>query len=952
MSEIRKQHLWAIIALSTFVLTGTISLLGSSVSPQIIASNFNNETNSINSPLSAATINLNLNQYAEGEILAQPIQFNANAMYNLTIKNTGDAELFAYVVQTISTYSGTSVVPTEVYSDQLIRSVGIPWWDTFNAWDTNSYTSRVSSGASVGSAAQKSIVIYLDDSFPTSSVQLTVLLKLVSTTNPYNNTVNLDWVEISTASPAFNIAYNATGTSPKNLILPNSYQIVEFSTANDADLTNSILNQTISVNSSLKLFQWQRDLSGNTILTSRTLSGITNTLMIPYFNNMRLDGHKFLGLVANLNSIPTVELSWNFSDVVATFNYSEISFSSPGMVEFQLNQVNRYWRVMEVPTTNFNITFLGSPITSQDYWDVRIDFYAIGKSNGQLFTLDNYGVNASESASIFTTRQSTQYAAYDFDYLKTNFAPQTYTWYLNGTANPIINLVEGTQYLGLELSATQNPSAVQNFNCSIEITEIPIQDLISGEKQQVGSANGSINGNYRPFQVRKFSFENFDQFEWGFRSENSSKLDSVTQLKCNDPDSTPEQYIPDLNNSLESVVINTDGLQGKIWLRYNISGSIASGDNLAVHIINSSGISPAIRSYGSGSLTSTIRYESLDVTNYNGTGLQITFNFTSNWMNNVAEGPTIDNVRVTNGTDEVFFDDFEGDLSHWTQYDLSPTGTGMYWRLDRWTQNVNTPKIYIIYPNIANQLIVYPADPATYTSYTYKTLDYNPYAQPGDIAYIITTASGALVQNFTVAITQTTFSAQTFQNGALLTATHTVPSLVSQNGYLWEETTNIDECFEYYALHLFVGYTYSFRFTTQVAGLTSIPATVVDATGLQWNIPFFYGTFNVNQTYEIAASQDQVVYFKFGDIGYGNTIQVVLTQGLTGEEPFPLVLVLAIIAAASVVVNVLMIFLLRKARMGTLPSAQKRPIPAITPEHAANLPTNLNPPKPTLPPNP
>ncbi len=874
----------------------------------------------IEMPKAQGVMETDLNLYKEGEIKPVSISLEKNSLYNLTLENIGEATLFVYIVTNASQYTTTNPEPISIYSDELIRTVGIPFWGSYN-WDTSQYSSEVSIGANLAVGATKSIIFYLDNSLSTATIDLTLIIKLQSTLNPYNNTIRLSWNKILIDTP---LVINYSNTNEQNeLIIPsNTINIARFVSKNGLDLTKSIFNETVSVNSSLITFQWRTDLNGNTIVNKRNLSGIINQIFVPEFENYMLTQDAILGLIINAQAL-NARLTWNFTSTPTTLNYTERLNITPEIIEMPLNQPNIIWRTFELPSNGlFTLNFTADPLLSLIFWDISVDFYSIGASTPYLFNLNSFPVNYSESATIFSASLINEYSNFTQGYLKTIYQKRSLYWSKYGVLNPTVMNSLGTQKLGVKITATNSLSAYINLYCKIEIIQETVENLDSNEYIKIGSENGSFFGDFKPFQVRKFTIENFTQYIWSVHGINETIIKTQSQLVCNNIDSG--NYVNNMNNSLISIPINTQLYSGAITLEFYLKGNINQNDILHVQVRNSTISSPDLAAFTNIAYSSFTKF-TYTISSYNDTAVQIVFNLTTN-ANAVNNGPVLDDIKVIVGTTTVFSDDFEGTAplsAKWTAIDHS--GAGNLWRIERSTASFNTPKINIMYPNKIQSFNAYMVDPYKYTNYTYHVYDYNPFVQGENTGYMVIQASQALIQNFSVKISPMALPAITMTNDTVITASFTNTQLVSQNGIIWEEPINLSDSYRFYRLNL-SNKTYTIQFKTNNSPLIYFPVSVYDEQGKLWNrnINNFYGTLFINQTYTIISTENKTIYFNFGEIGFGENIQIVIiesgskAQNDSTEPPQNDMAILVYVAfslfAASFIINVIFGLKLRKLK--------------------------------------
>ncbi|MHA2000024.1 MAG: hypothetical protein ACTSU9_18085 [Promethearchaeota archaeon] len=863
-----KSSLLLVFGLFLVVGLGQLGLYGDYRSNDDFQTNFED---SIERSQVIGMIDVNLSQYTVGSYEVYPVTITAGLMYNITINSTGDADFEVSLVTSETSVDYSTQVSTGVYSDEIL-DMAVPMWGNYNTWNSLTFSSIVTRGVSVNRGQSRSLLLYIDPSMGIASIPATFLVILGGTGNPFNNTARINWSQFNTSASDVEVEYSTNVTADGTIINPGSIATVSFGTENNAPLTNQILNQTTSTNGSTTLVKWEKDLSGNVKRTTGVMSGSDNEVFVPRFLNMELDGTVQLGLLINTDPSNWVDVQWDFNEVTdPTLTHASINASGE-QIDFQLDGTNAAWRVLELSGASYlSVTFSEAIPSTQPHWDIAVSFYAIGRSTGNIFNLDVHGDNESESVTIFAVGLNNEFKSTTTSILGNSFSSWRYWMADQGNEARQVNDIAGTRYLGMKIQATQNTSTLSNFSCNVNFTSMAIPDQDDNEGLDIGTENGTAFDTFEMFKVRKFSFSDFSQFRWSIHAENASTVDAESVLLCSSP--LDDRYPHDLNNAIFSIPVDTTSLSGTIRLNFTIKLDIMTNADFYLHVNNSAGLSPSLDTFTS---IATPELRSYDITSYSDSNVQIVFNLTTPSVGPRGLGPFIDNIVISNGTDTVFSETFEVDLSQWTQFDNNG-GDALYWRIDRDTQSFNNPVVDVVYPNTIYTMEGYLADPFFWSDYTKVVMDYNPFIQEGHVGYIVVSANSALNQNFTVTVENIEYEAIDLGKGTDIDANHTYPVITFQSGYYWESTVEMDDYYEFYKLQVKKNYKYEVTFTISGGSdLIYFTGCVYSSNGIQDPdlMDGFYGFIQLNRTYIIKKRQDGVFYFKFDGIEYDTTITV------------------------------------------------------------------------------
>jgi len=781
----------------------------------------------------SGSIDVNLSLLATGTYKAYAITLSRGNMYNFTATSTGAATFDVSLVHGVTVTDYYNQESTSEYSDDILVATGVPLWGGYDNWNSITFSSRVTQGATVSSGTSKSFLVYIDGSFPMETIACNLLVILRSTSDTSNNLGTLAWMTVSLATPSLTVNYTNTTSSVTTVFEQNSVNLVRFGTSGSAILTHSILNETVGSNSTLTLIRWQKDLSGNVRRSTTPAIGVVNDVYVPSFRNIDLDGSVLPGFIINPNPSSDAMLSWTFSAITdRSVSYSTMPLADT-VINFTLAGLNRAFRVIEITgATYFDIEFTENVLYTQLNWNVAAQFYALGKDNGLLYNLNLRGVNDSESATVFAASQNNAYLNTVTSFKSNLFSSYRYWFAGHGSASPSISTPTGTQRLGIIITATPT-TAYLNFSCLVNITSMLIPVLSSGEGVDIGTSLGYPHGSFEMFHVRQFSFEDFTQFKWGVRSWNVTPISADANLYCNDDGIYPRN----LNNALISNTFSTTGLAGTITLSYEIKGRIQMGDVLNVYVKNETRMTLITTESGS-IVTPTIR--SFSITGSSGAQVQIIFNFTTNDVGSGEIGPVIDDVRIGNATQAAFFDDFQDDLSKWTQVD-NKGGSALYWHIASDSTSFNRPEVDIIYPNQIYSMFGYYAEPA-YSSFTREVFGYNPSIQSSQIGYLVIMAAGPIVQNFSTSISNTVYNPVKIQDGTIVRSN----LKYTQIGI----TYDLPDFYQYYYFDLEPGYKYGIAVEKDGLDTLIIDGTLTSGVGTNVTSTFdrFYGFFVVNIT--------------------------------------------------------------------------------------------------------
>jgi hypothetical protein len=804
----------------------------------------------------------NLNEYPLNDFEEVPFTLERGTMYNFSVLNNGSANFDVCLAINLTSTDYITQVSNSAYSDNLLQVAGVPMWDDYDTWDNIDFSNQVAKGIFVSSGTTKDFLIYVSDAQP---VNVTWLVLLTGTSNPLNNTLKIEWEELDLAS-GLEIKYSPLDSQVSSLLPSESSSILNISTVDQADLTKTILNETLGVNDTITMIRWQKDLSGNSIRRTDLFNGLTNTLFVPEFENLQLDGTSIPGIIINEN-LEDVYLDWNFT---ATATDDTISYNASGLenfnVEFELGKTNLAWKVFSLNENEyFDISFGNTNTDALIYWDISVDFYAIGAGNPSFFTLDSFGDNQSETATFFASSGNSEYQNTQETITPFEFIPMHYWWAEHGIPDQAVNDVGGTHYLGLLISAV-TVDAYLNLTCEITVNAKNLSTFENGEAIEIGSDNGLPFDGFETFHVREFEFANFTQYEWEMQS-NTALFDVNKRLYCRDVDN----YLDDMNNALISDSFNILTLDGTITLEFIMSAELRN-DNLYLYVQNSTTLTEIASFTGSIPLT-TFQY---DISAYTDSSVQIILNMTSD-NKFTRSGPVIDDVSVSNQTTTVFFDDFSGDLTDlWTQVDNTDSGL-LFWNIQSESYTYSTPALDIVYPNSIGTFVGYSVNPEIYNEFVKTELKYNPFVQKGTKGYIIyKTDEDVLYQNFSMTVNHTAFSPINLEEIDEIVANHQYPQVTYENYVYYDEIQESPEFYEYFYLDIEPDTIYEIEFTYDTIDVVLLYADLFapDGIGSRANFPDHYGFFVINGSYQFQFEEAKRVYIKLDAIEHGLTIKV------------------------------------------------------------------------------
>ncbi len=856
----------------------------------------------------SGSIDVNMSLLATGTYEAHLVSLSRGNMYNFTASSTGAATFDVTLVHNVTVTDYFNQDITSEYSDDLLVATGVPLWGGYNNWNGITFSSRVTQGATVSSATSKSFLVYIDDSYPMATIGCSLLVILRSTSDTNNNLASLVWTTLSLATPS--LAVNCTNTTAgfATVFEPDSVNLVKFGTSGGDILTNSIINETVVANSSLTLIRWQKDLSGNVKRSTTPTIGVVNDVYVPSFRNVMLDGSVLPGFIINTNAVADASLSWSFSAITDPSVTCSTMPLADTVINFTLAGLNRAFRVLEFTSaTYFDIEFAENVLFTQLNWNVAAQFYAIGKDSGLLYNLNLKGVNDTESATVFATSQNNAFQNSATAFTSSIFSTYQYWFAGHGSASPSVSTPSGTQKLGLLITATPT-TASSNYSCLVNVTAMSIPALSSGESMDLGTSLGCPYGSFEMLHVRQFGFADYAQFKWGIQSTNVTPVSADANLYCNDAGSGT--YPRGLNNALISDAFSTTGLGGTITFSYVIEGRMQAGDTLNVYVKN--GTTMALVSTESGTIAAPTT-RSFDITAYSSAQVQVIFNFTTNDMGSGELGPVIDDVQVGNLTQAAFIDDFQNDLSKWTQVD-NDGGSALYWHIASDSTTFNRPIVDIVYPNQVYSMTGYYAEPA-YAGFTREVFGYNPQIQSGQVGYLVITTDGTIVQNISARLYSTAYNPVGIQDG-----TEVISNLeYTQIGI----TYDLPDFYRYYYVDMEPGYKYGIAVEKDGLDTLVIEGILTSGVGTNATGTFgrFYGFFVVNLTYYATPSSPCRVFFKFATIAPDTTITIRFSKVSTTPE-FPWLLTIVI---ASIAVNAIFGFVLvYNRRVLTLPKGRRK----------------------------
>jgi len=815
----------------------------------------------------ATSWSFNLNEYSFNDFEQVPFTLKNSTMYNFSVINSGSADFEVCLATNLTSTDYVTQVSNSAYSDDLLQVEGVPMWDDYNSWDDIEFSNQVSKGIIVLSGETKEFLLYLPESIDSQRLNVTWLVTLTGTTDPLYNTLDIESAEIDLENPFFDVQYSSNDLQFASTIPTESMVILNMSTENQADLTKTIINESLSVSDSITMIRWEKDLSGNIIRHTDEFTTLHNKIFVPEFENLKLDGTSTPGIIINSN-LGEVQLSWNFTsniDSTLTYNTSTLENSS---IEFELGKANQAWRVLSLNESEyFDITFGNSDAVALTFWDISIEFYVIGRTNPSLFTLNSYGDNQSETATIFASTSNSEFKNSQDTIIQSNFSQMHYWWAEHGIPGQSVSDADGTHYLGLLINA-QTTLATSNLKCEITFNIKNVSQFENDSQVDIGSSNGLPFDDFEIFQVSEFTFANFTQYEWNLQS-NTSMIDLDKKLFCRAVDT----YESKMNNSLISNSFSTLALSGTIKLEFELSYNIwDDGDLLYIYIQNSTGLTEI------ASFTGTEDYDTkvYDISANSDSSLQIILNMTSSDRKEKS-GPILDNIKVSNDTNTVFFDDFSGNLNDlWTQVDNTDSGQ-LLWHIESEPYTYSTPAIDIFYPNSINTFVGYSVNPEIYNDFAKTELKYNPFVQMGDKGYIIYKVDeDVLYQNFSMVVNQTSFSSINLDEIDEIAANHTIPEVVYENYVYYEELQNSSEFYEYYHLDLESGKIYDIELTCDQNDIVFLYADLFtsDGIGSYEYFPDHYGFFVVNVTYQFQFEEPMRMYIKFDAIEPGIKINV------------------------------------------------------------------------------
>ena len=804
----------------------------------------------------------NLSEYLIDDYEEVPLTLESNTLYNFSVINNGSATFDVCLAINLTATTYLTQESSSTYSDDLLLAAGVPMWGDYDVWDTIDFSNQVSNGIDISAGTTKEFLLYLSDSIDPKFLDLTWLVILTGTTEPLNNTLFIECTEMDIENSSLDIQYTPDDQQFSSILPAGSNVILNMSTKNQEDLTKTILNESVSVNGSLTVIRWQKDLSGNLVRRTVDFTDQSNHLFVPEFENLQLDGTDSLGILINSN-LGEVQLNWTFNstmDRTLTYNSGILENSS---LEFEIGEANQAWRVVSLGEVEyFDISFGNSDSSALAYWDISVDFFTLGSSDAPLFTLDSFGENQSEFASFFATSLNNNYEDTREAFLFSE-SPMHYWWAEHGIPNQNIKDIDGTHNLGFQITA-QTINATSNLTCEIVITAITLDQFENGESMNVGGVNGLPSDEFKPFYVREFTFANYTQYRWELQSS-TALIEVNKRLFCQDLDT----YLNNMNNALISTPFNTLSLEGNITLEFDLSADFRNNDFLYVYLQNGSTLTEIERFDGAIPLA---KYE-YNISSSSASSLQIIFNLTSG-SNGVSSGPILDNIRVSNQTDAVFFDDFNGVLEDsWTQVDNTDMDL-LLWNIKSESFDYNTPAIDICYPNSMYTFEGYSVNPEIYNEFVKTELDYNPFVQHGNTGFIIYKASDNLLyQNFSMQVNQTMFSPQLLNDVSDISSNHQFPQVKYANYEYFEEMQSFPEFYEFYYIDFEPGLIYELQFTCNQTDVVLLFAEMFSAEGTTVSLPQHYGFFVINTTYQFQMQDSVRIYIKFDEIESGLTIR-------------------------------------------------------------------------------
>ena len=926
----KKSQIWGTIG-DFIVIMMTISpVLSPTSTPDLLTTNVDQTKGK--QPLyilsaQSNEINMNLSQYDLDESDITSIMLPTDILINITLESTGEASFDVSIIRDAEIYSYINQETTTEFSDEFLQTTAVPFWGNYNSWDSIDYSNRVSNGINLDIGETKSLLMYIDSTHPmvdNGSMAASILTQLKSTNNPYNNTLKISWEEISLASPDVTFEYSNNTIVQSQDFAANSVSTVVLESDAGVNLTQTVLNQSISANASLVMIAWEYDLSGNLQRSTTNYNGLSAETFVPEFQDLDLSNHTTPGIIINDNA-NIVNFQWNFTAITdTTVNYSRVLFENT-TIQFSEDSGNEMWIVMDMPSTSyFELSLVGDPDISQIGWDVAAQFYTIGKT-GSLFTLDASLDGEVETVTIFTNEMSDELEATTVDFQYEDFQSHETWWAVHNTPTTSVNSESTTQTLGMKISATYSTYFV-DFNCTIRITEKKIKSFAQNSTSYIGADNGTEfemdENTFEFFTVESFEFQDFDQNVWEVQSINATSVEAQSKLYCNDP-LEGDKYPNTLNNSLISELIDASTLSGTISLSLEASLQIRNNDGLGIYIQNSTDFEE-LGFYSDSFSTTTL---SFDISDWIMDSFQIILNFTALPPGNDF-GPIIDDVKVSNTTNTVFLDDFEGDLvDHWTQVDNSGENL-LYWRIDRDTQAFNSPQITVLYPNSMSSFQGYAANPYQYTQYTKMIYGNNPYVQPNHTGYLIIEPSATIVQNMTVNLGLTTYGDQALVSGMEINADYNYTTLEFQSGFYWEYEETLPDIYPYYSLAIEPEIQYEITFRMENVSTIILDCQVYNNLGqnISSKIENFYGFFMVNHSYFLTAADSDNIFIKFDALSPDAKITVEIQQVDLGKTDIPWEWIIVAVLGVS---NALTIGYLAKMKIKSNVASPKKSIPKV-----------------------
>ncbi|MHA1791495.1 MAG: hypothetical protein ACTSVI_02555 [Promethearchaeota archaeon] len=818
------------------------------------------------------------------EHVEQPVLISRGKMYNFTCNNTGDASFHVTLASNASITDYITNKTNTEYSDEFLTMSGLPLWGDLDRWDNVEFPnfSELDRGISLSPGEVRSFIVYLDGSHETPILPATLLVILKSTTNESNNIMKITWDEVSLSSPDGTLFYSNEDSSSSIIVPPSTTSLVNITALNSANLTNSSLNHTITINGTLTFARWEKDLNGNVRRMTDVLNGNDDAIYVPAFLNKIIDGKGLPGFIINDNKSSNVEFNWTFSKVEdPTVSYENIGFNN-ATVDFNWSGENKAFRVLELASTSyFQLEFSGSPDISINYWNVGIEFIFLG-GTAKSYSLNFNGENETENIKIFSVEENDNFSDVKIDFSRKTL--KTFKYWLAGDSDltPDVTLHDGSQYLGMIITANYS-TTFMNYTCAINITRLAIEEQDDEENIHVGHEFGSRFDDFDVFHVRQFNFSDFAQYQWIVTSTNVTGTVTNKRLVCNNE--LTGDYDNDMNNALLSAAVNTSILSGNITLSFRIQAFLQNNDYLRVYIKNSSGT----HELDLFTLVTPLQIKSYNITVFSDDTLQVIFNMTTNSAGSGLEGPYIDDILITNGTEIAFQDDFEGDLSKWTEID-NTGGGNYYWRIEGDTLSLNRPRVAIIYPNSQGTITGYPADSELYDGYVKNDFSNNPFIQSNHVGYIVITADSVIVQNFSVTVSKIIHEPIELIDGLKISSN--ISYYVPESGSF----ELLNDFHEYLFLEVHEGIEYQLTFKIDGVDIRYLDVMVCNEFGrfFEGMINDFYGFFQVNNTYIIHPSQDGKLFIKIAPIIPDLTIEIELHK-LTSLEKFPWLTLLTVI---------------------------------------------------------